>query len=255
MIDSTLNKSFQKESLIEKPTFFYSFLPALFFGLRDSFNPYTLTITLLFIIYLRFIGTTQKRLTITGAFFLLSMGLVNFFCMTGFLDRVLAQQMILTTIRVFYFFIAVLLVWIAMINIQDWWQHKKDLQRNVNIVKFPSWLKEDNPAYQKKGHIFLSVFGGGLAAIFVSVWPQNYQFLVSAYSDGGKNIWGIVSIVLVYSFAFTLPLIGVWLGILYLRRSLEFQNQIRKHLSMLKMAFSAVFLSVGIGLLILVFYT
>ncbi|VAX35428.1 hypothetical protein MNBD_UNCLBAC01-627 [hydrothermal vent metagenome] len=226
-------------------------------GLEAAINPLALTTFLLFYRYLADVGKTKKLIIFAGLFFILAVFLVCFLSTIGFGDYIFRQSIILMTVRGIYLSIASVLITFGFLNFIDWrlyWQSQDIKSCRLKAPVF--WGEEQKSVKSAKAffnilyRIFISFIVGAVLMLLVLVWPQDEQIFVIFSSVVAKTESKFAILLLVvYSVAFVLPLVCVWVMVLWVAFNQKAQTLLEKFVSQRKIIFSAIFFSVGLGLM------
>ena len=242
----------RRYNLKQYPSF--AFLPAFTVGIQDGINPCGFASALIFILYLSFIGYTQKRVFFLGLLFIVSSGATHFGLAAGLFDFIITAPVVMLFFRIFYFLVAVVFLVLGVLNIMDRWQYRKYFDTGRFKCKVPAFLRDlqsEKPANKTKKFliavkfILLAVVIGFLVTLCGSIYPQrDYIFIVHSYlMAGGDAKFAFLSFAQ-YGVASVVPLVTVWIAILFLGLA-------RKKIKVIlyyKGISAALFLSIGIGL-------
>jgi hypothetical protein len=233
----------------------FGLLPAFTVGIYDGLNPCNFGTALIFLMYLSAIGHTLRQVVWFGFLFLVSSGAMQFLMSLGTFDRILTLPPTLQAICRWYGIVAVIFLFLGVVNILDWWRYKQ----HGDIGKFrsplPGFLKGVH--HQKKAGVITQILRNALlvpitmaiasGVTFASaIYPQReYIFILYSYMLAGGNasfaLWSFFQ----YSLASVLPLVLIWAA--------AFLTGLkgRGHPSVIayyKGISAALFLSIGIGL-------
>ena len=230
-------------------------LPAFTVGVYDSINPCRFASGLIFIIYLSFVGYTQKRIFWLGLLFVVSTVTAHFALTLGLFDSILAMPIVLKAIYLFYWMIAVVLFVLGILNILDWVRYKKYSDTTRFWCRMPAFLDDpqNGQAATKMKRALLGIQFVLLAFVVAvvmtltgSIYPQReHIFIVHSYLMAGGDPRFALSSFFQYSVASTLILTATWLIVFLIGFTMR---QKTKAIVYYKGIISALFLSVGTGL-------
>ena len=235
---------------------------AIIFGIKDSFNPFTLATILLFIFYLLNIGQGRKVVFPAGLCFFLSFVVINAQLNMGMLDRLIMNEKAMLALRLIYGFGAFVLFVRGVIHGMDWWEYKKKNNGNLFKIQLPYFLIKEEGAvtavnvYTKNPHpikvILLSSFLGTLVSLSLAIWPQDYRFLVTFSTTISNGVQETIPVFFLYGVGFVFPFVIAWLLLLTVLSSNSLRQELQRRISLLKILVSATFFSVGIGVFVLI---
>ncbi len=233
----------------------FMLLPAFTVGMYDGVNPCNFASALVFLIYLSIIGKTQRRIFWLGSLFLMIIVATNVALAFGVFDSLMVMPFADKVVTIGYWAFTAAFFSFGFFDILDWGRYKKSSDTALFRRKLPAFLDELYPIESisvKKRILFgaigvlvtiLIAFGVTLAA---SIFPQReYVFIVhSFYIAGGDVLFAFWSF-FQYSVALTLPLIAIWVIVLFLGRVGRTNAKV---ISYYKGISSALYLAVGVGL-------
>lgn len=229
-------------------------------GIQDSLNPYTASILLFFFIVLSLGIRTRKRLVTAGISFIASSAGTMFLIVAGALDRWLSLPGTEELARIFLFGIAGVLIGYGFLIFRGWILEKRNFGELIPMLPvFPRMqgLNGQGQETRLRGTIVSSILLGGFGAFIGSVWSQDYHLYVMYYFwvSGGQPALAARFFVL-YSAAFVLPSAVVVCGAIVSANCLKGTNSVFKNMiPYIRIGTSAVFFSVGIGLIYLLLTT
>lgn len=222
---------------------------AIVFGIRDSVNPYMLSMVLCFLAFLAFIGNTPKQIVLVGRFMIATAFGLVFFLAWGTNALWLEHPVVIHSIRFLSLGAAVVLLTVGYLLLEHWRQGK----RPASTQWLPRFLADEISLPAKNtGIIFFSVILGLVTVLFVSLWPKDQNFYIVYYllfTSGNVSLATFFFVL--YSLAFALPLLIVWAIVFYIKSSAKLRNDFLRAISWLRICFSAIFIAVGMGLIYL----
>ena len=233
----------------------FAFLPAFTAGMYDGVNPCSFALALIFLTYFSIIGKTPWRIFWLGLLFILAAIATNVALAFGVFDFLMIMPSAMKVVTVGYWIMAIVFVSFGVLDILDWWRYKKNSDTALFRRALPVFL---GPCQERKAtslarRVLLGVMAI-LATLLIafastlagSTFPQReYIFIVhSFYIAGGDKLFAFWSF-LQYSVALVLPLIVLWMIVLFV----SFSGRTRKKvISYYKGISAALFLAVGVGL-------
>jgi len=232
----------------------------LVFGLKDSWNPYALSVICLFVLWIsiwRASGITHFFMMVI---FILTYAILTFLLNLGYFSFIYATPWINNSIFVLNWIVPTILVIMGGIIFVDWMRMKKSFEGNVivpllglnpasgAIIRERGQLAQIN-VRKLDGHlIFISSLFALICALQVSTWPFNTDILpyFMEHAKEGNVMEGMV-------------LLGVYLGAnifllilscaaLSLVRKRSGQKYQEKYISYFRIVLSALCLATGVGL-------
>jgi len=226
---------------------------AIAFGINDSFNPYVLSMVLCLLIFWARVGTTARRIALTGGFTVGTVVVLTFFLVWS--ENAFGPGHSAVN-RIIYFLslaVAVILLVAGYLLFRHWRQGKTQ----ASLPWRPLFLAEDVKAVEENaGVIFFAVILGLATVAVVSLWPKDqniYIFYYFLYTSG--NVLLATLFFVWYSLAFAFPLLVVWGIIFCIKSSLKARNDFLRVISWARICFSAIFIAVGLGLIYLFIVT
>ncbi len=227
-----------------------SFWPAFSVGIKDGFNPCSLVSILLFYMLLSRVGHTRKHIWVAGSFFILASLIVTFLSVLGGYDEALNFPGVSKGIRIIYVVLGGILSVKGIEHFLDWMRFKQGKDTQRFILKLPVFARQLEGV--KKPNIFFLIFSsafyGWFATLLGLIYPKNeYVFILFSHMMAGENKRFALASLGFYSLFFILPLVGVWWMVMRMKGNEKSDNFVSK----LKIVSSAIFLSVGLGILYL----
>ena len=247
-----------------------SWTTAFQWGVRDGFNPCALSTILVFLLFVSWFGSTQRRVFPFGLFFILATMRVNYQLLRGQYDRFLIRPGVNDVLHGFTLCLGLVFMVIGVVYFIHWTRGGKARMTSRWLLRLrrPAFLKEpfqENDAGLKREErceknailkwIILAILSSGLATVIAgwgSQWPQSYWVIATYYFliQGGDFSSGALFAFL-YSVSFALPLFTAWLSIILIARRHKTRPFSERSMAYLRISLSAVFLSTGIGLVYL----
>lgn len=241
---------------------------AFLIGARDSLNPLSLSLILLFMIAMNLWAFTLKRVLVFCWFTFLGFVVSHAFLFSGLFYASIKSDYIWKSFRMACLPISIILIATGVINFFDWVHLKKESPAASLLCKFsyPEKLKNDQAAsfsvYLKETHDFVWIFFmavvsfliGVVISTFLFMWPQSYYAYVLVM-DTVSNHKDQNSFYLILIYA-----VGLGLPYLFIMASRVAQVQFSsvvmfcdRNLSIIKIILSAVCLALGLTLGVFVF--
>ena len=260
------NPSQNKEKFLTYPRALFSFGAFPFFvaGLFDGVNLFALTTTMIFITVLFYISHDRKFLFWYGASFIFGVFYTWMFYIYGRLDRILNSVFAVILQKGLYAFIAIVFIIIAILSFFDWMIYWKTSSIKRFSIRLPEGIirvrseekldRKENPFLHFKGNSVIAILSGFLSALFLTLlgtfWPphENVLYILYQFSLPGQ-VAEAFHIVLLYCFAFVLPLLLIFLVFLIPSSSAQLMTVCSKRVSLFKIVSSSVLLSLGLGII------
>jgi hypothetical protein len=232
-------------------------------GLKDSLNPYAISVGMMFLMLLAGAGLTARRIIRIGIPFILIFPAIIFMGMFGGFDIWLEWAFVQNFLWFLSLGVAVLFFGVGSRIFRDWWKVAYQSADEKAAVRIPVFLKADCDAAddglhgQEKGQerigiIFLSVILGVFGALWNSLWPPEYYVYVMYSSIVSSGIPGLaVLFFALYSLGYISFFVLIWLTVLFTHRSKIVVKFLVDRISIVRAASSAVFISLGFGLVYL----
>ena len=231
----------------------------LYLGIKNSVNPCALTTILVFQLFIRQFGYNRSIVLRSGAIFITTVLAIYVLLTFGFLDQFLGQMAVQNSIFITYWVLSIMFIVVGGIHFVDWIRFQKSNNLNSFIIRVPDFLtqKDTNTAVvgehkNLSDKIFLgsTVILAIVLALLASLWPQDSYIYISSYylASRGKQILGLLSFVF-YGLGYVAPLLVIWSTIFYITRSQKRIEHLLKSVSLIKIILSALFISVGAGLI------
>lgn len=231
---------------------YFTFFPAFSLGLKDSLSPCAVVTIFVFLIFLSRCGYSKKAIRVFGAFFIVAALLTNVSNVMGFFDAWFLCPDFIYAVRLAYIILAICFLVLGYVQFRDWIKYKKNQDTNTFTIKPPIFLNvaSGSVTRTRKFLLFLSsIFLGSGFTLLSSYWPQDYYLSVLAnYWYAGNQVMPIFILMFCYSAGFVFLLFLWWIFILYMAGSQAMKNLLNRYTGFLKILFSSLFLSIGLGL-------
>lgn len=232
-------------------------------GLKDSLNPYAVSVGIVFLMRLAGAGQTAQRIMRIGISFILALLATVFIGMLGFFDLCIERAFVQNSLWFLSLGVAVLFLWVGFRIFRDWWKVAYQSADGKAVIRIPGFLKTDcnatddglqgNEKGQKGiGIVFLSVILGVLGAVWISLWPPEYYVYVMHASIVSSGIPGLATLFFaLYSLGYISFFVLIWLAVLFIHRSKAAVIFLIDRISIVWAVSSAVFIATGVGLIYL----
>ena len=226
---------------------------AVVLGITDSFNPYVLSMVLCLLIFWARVGTTARRIALTGGFTVGAVVVLTFFLVWSEAAFGLEHPAVDRVSSFLPLAVAVTLLVAGYLLFRHWLQGKTQ----ASSPWMPQFLAEDVKAVEENAGIIFCAFILGLAAVTVaSLWPKDqniYIFYYYVYTSA--NVLLAALFFVLYGLASAFPLLVAWGIIFYIKSSVKARSGFLRVISWARICFSAVFIAVGLGLIYLFIVT
>ena len=252
------------DDLLKSQSQFFSnpFLATLylfFLGLKNSFNPCALATVLVIQLFIRKFAYNRRMVLRLGFIAIVSVFLNYILLAVGYWDKFLEKAIAHNMFYKSYLTLAVIFLIVGIIHFVDWVRYLKKNDLNCFLIRVPRFITDRDSLQPilsrtdpfKKVALYIAAFYLGVAlAVLASIWPQDPELYVSSYFmvTSGKSL-GISLMFAFYSLGYVFLLIIIWVSVFYVTRSQKRKEKVLQHISLIKIVFSSVFLSVGAGLM------
>lgn len=247
-----------QESWINRVNSTWGFGLAVSMGMEDSVNINTLSLTLLFFFFLVYIVRTRKNVVLCGIVCMALELMVLSSLIHGKFDFILSREPVYLYVKIFCALLGLILIFVGLIYFRDWWQ----LRFRNNILK--PWIKL--PVYLAKKDVSEKIFivrflvsmlywvisaVFGVTIIFLSSYAiQDYaMFILLLDSITKDQIHQGQQAVIIYAAVYLIPMIILWAISIAYSFSESFRKYIERSISIVKIILSAIFISIGVGLM------
>jgi len=224
----------------------------------EGFNPCALLILVFFIFFLLISGLGRAEIMLFGGFFILSSLITSFFLGFGLLADFRGIELFFIISKSLYSFLALLAVVVGSVNFYDWVIYRKTFDIKRFILKIPCLDLADNDqnsAARKEAYGYINLILGagilGFVAVLFQSGSREQVFLpaIATMISSPELRNQAIFFILLYSVMFVLPLWIAFQFLLSAFKSPKFIERMKRHVSKIKIVFSAVFLGLGLGLL------
>ena len=234
---------------------------AYIYGLMEGFNPYGLVLGLYFVIYLAFVGRTFFNVIMNGFIFLVSIAIFYGFMAAGIFDLLILRQEIINIFQYVCLCVGCLYLIFGLLNLYDWSRLRKMSDTSRLLVGVPSFLRVGGVSrdrapevlkhFQQAVIIFVGHLLGWLLVLSQTIWPVDtyiYRLFFIFLSEGLHRFSTLFFGFYGLGYVFFLTLI--WLGVCWVSQNKRGQlTRDNRFLSFFKIITSALFISVGIGVI------
>ena len=222
---------------------------AIVFGIKDSFNPYALSMVLCSLVFLASTANTTRDIILSGRFVIGTVVVLTFVGAWGgnmfWFERPAVS-------RASYFLslgVAVFLLVIGYLLFQQWRQGKMQAAGQwlpLFLIETAKTVKKDIDI------IFVSIILGLAVVLLGSLWPkdQNIYILYYFLFTSGNVLLATLFFAL-YGVAYSFPLLVVWGIVFWIKHSGKLRNDFLNAISWLRVCFAAIFIAVGLGIVYL----
>ena len=216
-------------------------------GLEEALNPYALTNLLLFMSLVGKYGRDVKRVFVFGFVFVVCSISTKSFISAGDWDVLLGIPITDYFLKHVYLFLGLYLIFVSVLYFRGW-QNKK-LQNQTFLKQWPVF---DGSQEVKRKAMFriaiAAIFWSSIVTLLGSIWPQTYYLFNLFYQFFEQHHFLLAYVpFIVYSIAFFVPMIVVWLLILWMVKKFQKTFFTERSFSMLMIVLSALYLAVGLG--------
>ncbi len=229
-------------------------LPFFWFGLEDSLNPLALTTISFVILGLLFLRKNSREIFSSGILIGLSLALMVFWVKMNWLDDYIDTVIYYRLTQLTYFVAALMAFVIGGLNFYDWWMLRRYPTSHKAIFALPTFAPTSGyqPWFVWSLLAVSSIALGLFLGLMQSVYPSSpyLQGMISTLLVHRLRM-ELQIYVAVYSIALILPFLGmVWVSS-KLFDSKPFQLFFFRRPSLIRAVSSAVFFSLGVGLIYL----
>ncbi|MDP2939268.1 MAG: DUF1573 domain-containing protein [Candidatus Omnitrophota bacterium] len=238
-------------------------------GLIDGINPCAFTVLVFFMSFLAFVGYNKQQMFILGSFFILAVFITYLLIGVGLFELFRKLEVFALLSKIIYFLTAILALVLGIFSFYDWWIYKKTKDPERITLKLPDIIKRQIHSVIKekvdarrnvvllKGAGFklaiAALSSGFIVSILESVCTGQLYLPTIVYVLGIEHLrLRAVLFLFLYNLMFILPLIIIFLFALWGMTSESFAKLAKTHLAKIKIATSAVFLGLGLGLLFII---
>lgn len=222
-------------------------------GLASSVHVCSLIIALLFVVLLALVKRELWHVLLAAGAFIGTVFLTTISIGLGDFSGLLVSDNLPVYSRIAYLILGVLAVIVGILSFFDWFNYQKAGDPNKFILRMPRYTDLRDTAKKALFSIFLvsvSVFVAFSGTLLSSVYSVSTKFTGMLYVLSAQGSFTVVVLgMILYSFAFIVPLLMIFMFFLFYQRSQNKENAFLGDLSKIKIITAAVFLAVGSGLL------
>ncbi|HBG60351.1 MAG: hypothetical protein A2Y03_02075 [Omnitrophica WOR_2 bacterium GWF2_38_59] len=238
----------------------FVFLPVLYSGISSSLSLCMLIALLFFVMYLSCVGTTKEKIFLVGLVYLISFARMNYLLALGLMDIFYSFMDVDRILRIMYLVLAFGMIALGLKMFFEWIAFKRQASEVKVALRLPAFLLEQTPLAASKKTTFIDVFLNLIFLVFVPVVIGHFigflnlgsgenaelalNFLTVAQMEDIKTAYFKLFL---YFISNMLPLILIWVFVMFSMESKGAANALRKHFSLLHMVFTAVLLAVGVS--------
>ncbi|MCM8765672.1 MAG: hypothetical protein NC920_02350 [Candidatus Omnitrophica bacterium] len=226
-------------------------------GLIDGINPCAFTTLIFFLSFLTFAGYNKKQVVYLGSFFILAVFLTYFLLGLGVFKFILKLKFYGLLAEIFYYLVGVLVLVLAFLNFYDFYRFKKTKNIEEIKLKLPGIIKWRIQEVIGKGYrkekgelsprlfnlVFLSLVIGFIVSILESVCTgQVYLPTITFITRVQELRKKAIVFLLFYNLMFILPLLLIFLLVLYGLTSERFAKFAQRHIGKIKLVTALFFL-------------
>jgi len=231
----------------------------LFAGLLDGINPCAFTTLIFFLSFLSFAGYYKREIFYIGTFFILSVFLTYFLLGLGLFKFILKMKIYRILAEIFYKGVGILVIVLALINLYEFYRFRKTKNFEDIKLKLPHALKWRIQSIIGKGYrkeekegksvsiiklILLSWVIGFIVSILESVCTGQVYLPTITFITKVSNLRiKAIFYLLVYNLMFIIPLVVIFILVLYGFTSERFSKFAQKHLAKIKLVTAIFFFS------------
>ena len=241
----------------------FNIAPFIVNGLADGFNPCIFSAIVFLVVFTFFAGYRPWQILLIGIFFIAAIFLTSLLMGLGFFTSIFHLEQFFITAKIFYISVSLAAVVLGGINFYDWVIFRKTNDANKTIFKFTFFTKKEvSGAMDGKLKGFLV---GILKAIFLMAAALIAGFLFTIFQSACTGLIYAPAIfyfatvdtlklkaagyLVLYNVMFILPLAVIFFLAHRGVKSEKFTAFCKKDLAKVKIICSAVFFSIGFGLL------
>src|SRR3989339_871382 len=232
----------------------FVFLPVLYSGISSSLSLCMLIALLFFVMYLSCVGTTKEKIFLVGLVYLISFARMNYLLALGLMDIFYSFMDVDRILRIMYLVLAFGMIALGLKMFFEWIAFKRQASEIKVVLRLPAFLLEQTPLAASKKTTFIDVFLNLIFLVFVPVVIGHFiGFLNLGSGENAELALNFLTVAqmedikTVYFISNMLPLILIWVFVMFSMESKGAANALRKHFSLLHMVFTAVLLAVGVS--------
>ena len=233
-------------------------------GLEDGINPCAFTVIVFFISFLTVMGYKRKEMALIGAGYILAVFLTYLAMGFGIFKVLYSLKIFFLISRITYLVIGGLSLFFGYLALRDYFIYKKTGSTEELALQLPrpiknkihaivgDYYRKDKSAQAKSfwGLFMSAVVVGFMVSLIEAVCTGQLYLptIVFIFKQGSLRARALFYLI-VYNVMFILPLVAILAMALRGVSSKQFEGFARKNLGFIKLAMAAVFLALGIFLL------
>jgi hypothetical protein len=238
-------------------------------GLIDGINPCAFTVLVFFMSFLAFVGYKKEQMFVLGAFFIVAVFITYLLIGLGLFQFFRQLEVFTHLSKIIYFITAILALILGVFSFYDYLIFKKTKDPDKITLKLPGVIKRQihsvikdkvdirTNAALSKGTWFklalAALSSGFIVSILESVCTGQLYLPTIVYVLGIEQLrLRAVFLLILYNLMFVFPLLIIFALALWGMTSETFAKIAKNHLAKVKIATSAVFLGLGLGLLFII---
>ncbi len=238
-------------------------------GLIDGINPCAFTVLVFFISFLTFVGYKKRQILILGSFFILAVFMTYLLLGFGLFEFFRSLEVFSSLARMVYYITAILAIILGILSFYDYLIFKKTQDPERVSLKLPEFIKKrihsairertdrrTDPNLSKGSFFRLAsaaLSSGFIVSVLESVCTGQMYLPTIIYILGVEHLkWRALLFLILYNLMFVFPLVIIFVFTLWGMTSQSFASLAKNHLAKVKIATSAVFLALGLGLLFII---
>ncbi|MFN7170357.1 MAG: hypothetical protein ACK4NT_03845 [Candidatus Omnitrophota bacterium] len=242
---------------------FKSFTPGAILGagLVDGVNPCAFTTLIFFLSFLSFAGYNKRQVFYIGSFFIIAVFLTYFLLGLGVFKFILKLKFYGIIAEAFYYLVGILVLVLAFLNLYDFYRFKKTKKIEEIKLKLPHVIKwrmqkvigegyrkeKGKPSRSFFNLILISLIIGFVVSLLESVCTgQVYLPTITFITRVQELRLKAIFYLLLYNLMFVVPLLLIFILVLYGLTSEHFAKFAQKHLAKVKLLTAIFFLSLFI---------
>jgi cytochrome c biogenesis protein CcdA len=234
-------------------------------GLADGINPCAFTVIVFFISFLTVMGYRRREMAVIGSIYILAVFLTYLGIGLGFFRILYLWKNFRLISKAVYILVGGLSLFLGLMAVRDYWVYKRTGNTDDMALSLPRSIKNRihaivgeyyrrDKSRQSRALVRLAASAfvvGFLISLLESVCTGQIYLptIIFVLKEGGLRVKAFVYL-LVYNVMFVIPLVGVLVFALVGVNSRQFEGFARRHLGTVKLAMAAVFLALGLVLLV-----
>ncbi|MCM8784149.1 MAG: hypothetical protein NC818_05205 [Candidatus Omnitrophica bacterium] len=237
----------------------FTFGTIIWAGLIDGINPCAFTTLVFFLSFLSFAGYRKREVFYLGTFFILSIFLTYFFLGLGIFKFITQLKIYHTLVEIFYMLVGILVIILALINFLEFFRYRKTKNLEDIKLKLPHAIKWRIQSIIGRGYrkekgteekpigilrlVLLSLVIGFIVSILESVCTgQVYLPTITFITKVSEFRVRAMLYLFIYNLMFILPLVVIFVLVLYGLTSERFAKFAQRHLAKIKLLTAIFFL-------------